>query len=578
VEEQNKELQDYLVSIRKRKTGILVIAAAIMIITVAVAVLLPPKYKSSATILIEQQEIPQELVMSTVTSYAAERIQVIQARVMSRANLQDIVDKFNLYADERKYETSEEILQRITENISLDVISADVVDPRTGRPSTATIAFSLSFEGENPATVQRVTNELASLYLNENLKNRTQKAEDTSEFFKQELNRLSELVKDYEHKLADFKQKNGNLLPELQQLNLQLLQRNETELSNIETRLNTLEEKKFYISGQLAQMDPGNPNIMGSSTKLKMLEAEYASARARYSDDHPDVQKLKREIESLRKETGAKVNPEEIAKQLVEKRTELAQMREKYSPEHPDVVSLQQNIASLEQQLESNKSHAEDGYYEQQPDNPAYITLQAQLAGIASEIKSLKIQKKQMEDATKNMENNMLRAPLVEREYRELTRGYENSVTQYQETIAKQVRADTAKQLETEKKGERFVLIDPPALPEEPISPNRPAILFLGMIFSLGSGIGFAFVADAVSGAVRGVRQIQLSLGAAPLAVIPYQMNMADIQKKRKTRKRTIIIGILAIIVGILLIHFLVSPLDVLWFRVLRKIDAITGQ
>jgi succinoglycan biosynthesis transport protein ExoP len=573
VEDQNKDLRDYLISIRRRKTGILVIATAIMCIAVAVAFLLPPNYKSSATILIEQQEIPPELVMSTVTSYAAERIQNIQARVMSRSNLLDIIDKFNLYEDERKYETTEEILEKITSNINLDVISADVVDPRTGRPSTATIAFSLSFQGENPSTVQRVANELASLYLNENLKNRTQKAEDTSDFFQQEISRLGTLVTDLEHKLADFKQKNADMLPELQQLNLQILQRKETDLTNFETRLNTLEEKKFYLIGQLAQIDPGNPNILGSSTKLKLLEAEYASARARYSDDHPDVQKLKREIESLRKETGTTVNPEEVAKQLIEKRTELAQLKKNYSPEHPDVINLEKSIDSLNEELKTLKTHAEDNFEKQQPDNPAYITLQAQLAGIESEIKSTKTMQQQMADSIKNMENNMLKAPLVEREYRALTRDYDNAVREYQETKTKQVRADTAKQLESEKKGERFVLIDPPALPEEPISPNRPAILFLGFVFSLGSGIGFAFVADAIGGAVRGARQIQASLGVAPLAVIPYQMNLADIQKKNIIRKRTIIVGLLAIVIGILLIHFLISPLDVLWFRILRKFE-----
>ena len=577
MEEQNKDLQDYLISIRKRKTGILVIAATIMLIAAAVAFVLPPNYKSSATILIEQQEIPQELVMSTVTSYAAERIQMIQARVMSRVNLLEIVDKFNLYADERKYKTSEEILQKISDNISLDVISADVVDPRTGRPSTATIAFSLSFEGEDPTTVQRVANELASLYLNENLKNRTQKAEDTSGFFQQEITRLGTLVSDLEHKLADFKQKNADMLPELQQLNLQILQRKETELTNLETRLNTLEEKRFYISGQLAQIEPGNPNIMGSSTKLKMLEAEYASARARYSEGHPDVQKLKREIDSLRKETGTTGSANEIAKQLTENRAELAQLRKNYSPEHPDIVNLEQRISALDEELKTLQAHPEETYNKQQPDNPAYITLQAQLNGIESEIKSTKTQKQQMANDMNSMEENMLKAPLVEREYRALTRDYENAVAQYQTTKAKQVQADTAKQLESENKGERFVLIDPPALPEEPISPNRPAILFLGFVFSLGSGIGFAFVADAIGGAVRGVRQIQASLGAAPLAVIPYQMNMADMRKKQKFRKRTVIVGLLAIIVGILLIHVLISPLDVLWFRILRKIEILTG-
>jgi uncharacterized protein involved in exopolysaccharide biosynthesis len=316
---------------------------------------------------------------------------------------------------------------------------------------------------------------------------------------------------------------------------------------------------------------------MGSSTKLKMLEAEYASARARYSADHPDVQKLKREIDSLRKETGTTGSADEIAKQLTENRAELAQLRKNYSPEHPDIVNLEKRISALDEELKSLQAHPEETYNKQQPDNPAYITLQAQLNGIESEIKSTKTQKQQMADDIKSMEDNMLKAPLVEREYRALTRDYNNAVTQYQETKAKQVQADTAKQLESDKKGERFVLIDPPALPEEPISPNRPAILFLGFVFSLGSGIGFAFVADAIGGAVRGVRQIQASLGAAPLAVIPYQMNMADIHKKKRIRKRTIIVGLLAIIVGILLIHVLISPLDVLWFRILRKIEIFTG-
>ena len=182
-----------------------------------------------------------------------------------------------------------------------------------------------------------------------------------------------------------------------------------------------------------------------------------------------------------------------------------------------------------------------------------------------------------MSDDISKLEESMQKAPLVEREYRALTRDYDNAVREYQETKAKQVRADAAKQLESEKKGERFVLIDPPALPEEPISPNRPAILFLGFVFSLGSGIGFAFIADAISGAVRGARKIQTVLGVAPLAVIPYQMNLADIQKKKSIQKRTIVVGILAIVAGILLIHFIISPLDVLWFRILRKLHIFTA-
>ena len=577
MEEQTKELQDYLVAIKKRKTGILIIAVSIFVISTVIAFLLPPTYRSSATILIEQQEIPQELVMSTVTSYAAERIQVIQARVMSRANLMGIVEKFKLYEDERKYETTEEILQRITDDISLDIISAEVVDPRTGRPSTATIAFSLSFEAESPATAQRVANELTSLYLSENLKNRTQKAEDTAKFFEQEIDRLGNLIGSLEKQLADFKQKNADMLPEVQDLNLQMLQRKETELVNIDTRLNTLEEKRFYLDGQLAQIDPGNPEAPSASMRLKALEAEYASVKARYSDNHPDVLRLKREIDAL-KGVGSSDRHDAIAKQLSLLRLELAAKKQKYTDDHPDVTKLEKQVSNLEKELKAlPEKKAEDKYYQNVPDNPVYITLQAQLAAIDSEIKSLKQQKVKISAGIEELENSMLHAPQVEREYRRLARDYGNAVREYNETKVKQAQANAAKQLESENKGERFTLIDPPALPEEPVSPNRPAIIFLGLIFAIGSGLGYAFVADAISGTVRGVNKVKNLLGVAPLAVIPYQMNMQDVSKRKSIQKRTILLGLVIIVTAILLLHFFVSPLDVLWFRILRKIDILTA-
>jgi uncharacterized protein involved in exopolysaccharide biosynthesis len=577
VEEQTKDLQDYLAVIKNRKTGILVIAVSVMFISTLVALLLPPKYKSSATILIEQQEIPQDLAMSTVTSYASERIQVIQARVMSRTNLMEIVNKYGLYADVRKYETTEEIIARMQKNVGMDIISADVVDPRTGRPSSATIAFSLSYQGESPSTVQKVTNELTSLYLNENLKSRTQKAEDTSAFFKQEAERLTKLIAELGQKLAVFKQENADMLPELQGLNQQILQRKETDISNIEARMNVLEENRFYLSGQIAQIDPGNSSVPSAAERLMLLEAQYASAKARYSDDHPDVQRLKREMDSLKSETGGADSSSALAEAIVKLRAQLSDAKQKYSPDHPDVIALEGKLSALNDELKQLQSRPETKHFQSQPENPAYITLQAQLAAIENEMKSALQQKNKLNADIEKLEKNMQKAPQVEREYRSLTRDYENAVAQFQDNKAKQSRADVGKQLESESKGERFTLIDPAALPEEPISPNRPAILFLGFVFSLGSGIGFAFVADAISGAIHGAKNIQISLGMVPLAVIPYQMNMADMQKRKKLQKRTVLVGFAAIVIGVLLIHFLISPLDVLWFRLLRKFEIFTS-
>ncbi len=576
-QEQEKNIQDYIIAIRKRKAAIFSIFAVIAFVTVSVAFLLPAVYKSSSTILIEQQEIPPELVMSTVTSYAAERIQTIQARVMSRTNLLKIIDKFKLYEDERKFETTEEIIERMQEDVSLDIISAEVVDPRTGRPSSATIAFTLSFKGESPGTVQRVANELTTLYLSENLTSRAQKASETSIFFKDETERLGKQIDDLESKLATFKQKHADALPELQQLNLNVLQRKETELTTIDATLRTLDEKKFYLTGQLAQIDPGNPAVPGSVERLKALQAEYASARSKYSDEHPDIVRLKSEIASLEEETGRSNNVDAITDELKLLNGELAQKRKKYTGNHPDITSLQEKIASLNSQLAEVKSRPVDEHYKEQADNPLYITVESQLAGVKSEINSARIQREDVLKKIAELEQSLYSAPQVEREYLVLKRDYENAVMRYQETKAKQMQADIAKQLEAESKGEKFTLIDPAALPEKPVSPNRAAIIFLGFILAFGSAMGFAIVADAISGTVRGARSIQRSLGALPLSTIPYEMNLQDRVKSKRIKKRVVILFVAVIVFALLFIHFLVSPLDVLWFRILRKIDILTA-
>ena len=576
-EEQAKDIQDYVVAIRKRKTAIFSIITVILFLTVSISFLLPAVYQSESTILIEQQEIPSELVMSTVTSYAAERIQTIQARVMTRTNLLRIIDKFELYESERRFETNEEIIARIQDDVSLDVISAEVVDPRTGRPSSATIALSLSYKGESPEKVQRVTNELTSLYLNENLSSRTQKATDTSEFFKEETDRLGKLIDELESKVAIFKQQHSKSLPELQRLNLEIMQRKESEITSLDSRLRVLDEKRFYLNGQLAQIEPGNPNVPGSVERLKALQSEFASIKSKYSDEHPDVLRLKNEIASLEAETGKTDGTDAIANELKVLNGELAQKRRKYTAEHPDIVALESKIDRLNTELNRVKNLPQQSYHLQQPDNPIYITIMSQLAGVESEMESIKDQRVRVQEKISELEKSLYEAPQVEREYLILKRDYENAVSRYQETKAKQMHADVAKQLESESKGERFTLIDPAVLPEEPISPNRPAIVFLGFVLALGCGFGFAIVADAISGSVRGARGVQRLLGSLPLSVIPYEMNLQDKAKTKRIKKRIVILFVLVILFALLFIHFVVSPLDVLWFRFLRKIDILTA-
>ena len=580
MEEQKLELKDYLVSLRKRKKALFSIIIILMSFFTLLAFLLPSIYKSSATILIEQQEIPSELVMSTVTSYAAERIQTIEAQVMSRSNLLKIIDKFDLYIDELKHETSETIIDKMRDATSLDVITAGVVDPKTGRPSSATIAFSLSYEGENPYQVQKVVSELTTLYLNKNLESRTSKAKETSEFFREESERIKSVIADLEEKLATFKQNNAKLLPQVQAVNMQVLQRLESNVLRTGTTILSLEDRKFYLEGRLDQIQPDNPLVQSVATRLKLLKAAYASAASRYSDSHPDVILLKNEIDILESDSVNDVNI--LAKELKSLRSELKVKANKYTQEHPDVVALNAKIAAVENKLsiatnEKSSEEGTDALLQDSPDNPAYITLKAQLEGVLSEIASLDKLKEDYLQQQTELEQIMLMAPQVERDYLVLQRDYENALRRHQNVKAKQRAADISKQLETESKGERFTLIDPAMLPEEPVSPNRPAILFLGLIFSIGSAVSFAFISDSMSGAVHGTGGVKAILGVAPLSVLPYQLNMVDIEYHKKVNKRLLYVVLAATIFLIVLVHFLISPLDVLWFRVLRKIDILVS-
>ena len=210
-------------------------------------------------------------------------------------------------------------------------------------------------------------------------------------------------------------------------------------------------------------------------------------------------------------------------------------------------------------------------------DNPAYVNIKTQLAAAESEIRSLKARRKMTEEKLADYEERLLLTPKIEQEYRKIARELEQTSIQYRATKAKQMTAEVGQEIEKERKGEKFTLIDPAVLPEEPISPNRPAIIFLSLVLALGAGVGSAAVAESMNAAVRGSKGVVAILHTAPLAVIPYLPNEADTRGQRN-KKRLLVISVIAgIIILLLLVHFLFSPLDVLWYRVLRKVDTIVG-
>ena len=538
----------------------------------------PATYKSTATILIEEQEIPPELVHSTITSFADQRIEIIKQQVMSRTSLWKVVEQYDLYADMRRTSPTEDVVKRFTKDIEVEVISADVIDKRTQHATKATIAFTVSYQSGSPETAQKVANELTSLFLGENLKSRERQAQETTTFLQQEAASLAKHIEEVEAKIAQFKQKANGALPELMSLNLQLMNQADRELMDLDQQIRSLEERQAYLEGELATIKPNTPimsvtgeRILDSVERLRALRAEYAGVSGSFAADHPDVIRMKQEIQALEKETGASPESEELAKQLVDARAALVTLSDRFGPEHPDVVKTRRTIGSLEQDIK-RIGGAQGKKSVQRPENPAYINIQAQLKSATSSLEALRgsrtAVKRRLQDYAKRVE----RTPELEPDYLMLARDRDTSTEKYQDIRSRLLEAKVSEGLEVQRKGERFSLIDPPGLPENPEKPNRKAIALLGFILALAGGAGAAAVAENMDHSIRAPEQLARLTQAFPLAVIPYMPNRTDVTRAR-TRLRLIRGAGVAVVAALLLLsHVFWTPLDVLWYAALRRI------
>lgn len=563
---QHSEFGDYFAFVRRRKMELVVPLVTILFITVLLAFGLPAIYQSTATILVEQQEIPQELVRSTVNSYAEERIQLISKRVMTRENLMRIAKKYDLYPDVSQQVDQSNVIQLMRENIGIEMVSADVRDPKSGRENKATIAFDLSFDSRDPMSAKKVAEELSSLFLKENIKIRTQRAEVTADFLADEANRLNRQISALEDKLAAFKERNVGRLPELMQMNMNLMDRTGRELEETERNLTSLEEKRMKLEVQLAQLDPNTGD--SPEGRLRVLQAKYLQFSSIYAPNHPDLVRMRREIDILKRQTGLEEESgADIAQQILEVRQQLAAAMEKYSEQHPDVVKLTKTLERLideskEKQIISSETITQ---IEFKPDNPAYIAIQTQLDGLKIKLKAERGKRARLKQKLELYETRLTEMPRVEQEGLTLRRDYDNAVKKYHEIKQKQLQAQVGEQLEKESKGERFSLLDPPIVPSSPIKPNRLGILLLGTFFSFSGSIGFAGIAEFFDRTVRGAQSVSRILQAPPLVMIPYIRNRRD--QKRLWARRFIALFILTasllLIAG--LMHAFVTPLDMLF-------------
>lgn len=580
VEEESKAFADILGDLldfaRRRVFYLLIPFLVVGTASSVIAMKLPAIYRSKGTILIEEQQIPKNLVPTTVTDFADQRIHVIKQRIMTRDRILGIIDRYHLYTQEQRLMPSE-LVEKFKQDAQVELMSADV---KGG--GKATIAFTISFDHKEPDRAQTVANELVSLFLAENTRVRTEQASRTTEFLNEETERMKQEIQRLETLIAAYKENFGRSLPEFLPSNLSAIDRNTTDFRQTESQINVLKERIAYLTAELPRVRHEAPaprdekGPVSKEEQLRQLKAEYLRLASRYNPSHPDVLRVQRQIRVFEPNFVGTVAEQGLANDLETAQQQLAAVKEKYSDNHPDVAKLKDKVKILQSRLGSSRSHSKKVVEpSDESHDPMYINLLSQLKSSQAELGNLLKQREELRKAMEELHGIVDKTPQVERRYQELVRERQSTVEKFVELKAKAQEAQLAQTLEEEHKGETFILSDPPVVPDFPEKPNRSKIAFMGLMLGIVSGVGTAFLAESIEGSVRGHKALEQIIGMPPVVVIPYIETQSDVELRRRKVKRLLIGMALLFVLASLAVHLFVMPLPQIWARAMGHLQRL---
>ncbi len=419
------EFSEYWAILLRRKNWFIGPFAGVFVLAIALAFLLPSVYRSEATILIERQSIPTNVVETTVTGYVQEQIEQLRQRINTRENLLRVAEKFNLYPGKRASDP-DEVFHDVAKNIDIQMVDVQASSPDQTGQRVATIAFTIAYRADTPETAQAVANELVEWYLREHKADREERAADVSEFLGVEAEKLRNEIVSREGELANFKQEELRQLPELMDMNLRLYEKTEQDIAASEESIRGYQERIDSANAELSLtpaykdvVDDSGKRMLTGDERLSALTAEYLRASARYSAEHPDIIRLTREIRSLSRQTGASARTDELMQELTKLQEDLRQARQKYSDDHPEVVQLEKSVASVEKAFQSAmvQGSGKPKALAAPADNPRYVTLKTQVDASAADLKAERDKLEMLKGKLAEYEERLFQTPVVERDF-----------------------------------------------------------------------------------------------------------------------------------------------------------------
>ena len=491
-----KSMGDYGRLLRRRWIYPAVIIPAVMVLAILLAYSLPVSYRATGSIMLEPSSLPSDLVPSTVTGpsdvnlYAAQQLDLARRAVMTPERLAELVGKHDPYPDEPGMTVSEKA-ELIDENTLMEA-----VDPTTFEPTAYSNTFSIHYENPDPRVAAKLGTELVDLVLMSNRLARADQAQNAYKFLKVQADELVASMGAMEKKLAQFKERYGDALPTAQGRNLAGVERSQRDLESLQRDIRAAEERESLLSLQLSELSPSlTVAVSNWRTELARLKSELALAEQKYTQEHPDVRRLKRAISDL----------------------------------------AQQGAAA-------------DGTQSAKPDNPEYLRVRSQLYAAQRELAGLRASAGRARSELSGFESNLATAPNVEREYLQLAREYDAAQGRYQDLQDKLKAASLAQTLEREALGERFTLVRKPYTPKKPYSPNRLGIILLGFVLGAGLAILAVAMVDSADPTVRSSDDLKGVIEGMPLGAVPVIFNAGDLLQRRQ-RLASVAIGCVGVAV-----------------------------
>lgn len=486
----------------------------IPLLTAAVAVIvsLPPIFLSQGVVLVETQQIPDDLVRSTVTSAASERIQVIKARVMTRDKLLAIIEKYPYFPLDRSdpLETAQ-LLDQVREAVEIDLIESRGV--RRSGPDTA-IAFTVGFNSKNAFIAQAVANDLVTLFLSENVRSRTERASETTDFLQREAEKIKDELDETEAAVAEYKQRNKNALPEHLDLYVDMREQTTRRLEDIDRDIRSTNDQIDLLTTQMA-LRSQNPAAAGSR-----------------------------------------------AQRLAELKTRYHELSLIYKPTYPDLVAIREQI----EVLESDTSPSGDPLFSE-----GELAVERQLSSLRGTVEALLRERREVEEKLADLESRILNIPIVERGLTALNRDYQAKLEQYNDVRSKTMEASMAESLEEGRKAERFSILEPPILPTIPVAPDRRKLLVLGVAGAFGMPFGIVFLIGFLDKTIRSKTMLTKTLGGVSVIETPFVATENERLSRRKQLKIALSVVAAVSLAALLAIHFFFMPLGLFASKFLAR-------